>query len=387
MTDTKPYISLCLIVKNEALCLGRCLESFNGAYDELIVVDTGSQDDTVEIAQSFGARIAFFEWQDDFSAARNYACNLAKGAWVIMADADESLAPEGISVRVPDMLGQVPDHVDKLLIENRTRLGEDTVSLFVDRILRNGPTLLWKYRIHEVVETPPERTAMTRDFYLQHDNSYKRRADTRITPEREAMYLRALTLDMKDYPEDPRPAFYYAATLLGAGRPREAMEAYEHYFRLSENREAARRAVAFRDAATVAGQLGNPIQRRTLLFRSLEHDWRSVHTYLALADLAAENNNPDETLHWLTVATRCVPDASDLYWTASTSFPVILRRLADTYRLKGEEKAARRCEREAGGAEKEGRRRLSHPKGMRQAGRPTQKRKNLTFVRSIQRGH
>ncbi len=124
-----------------------------------------------------------------------------------------------------------------------------------------------------------------------HDNSLKRRADSRVTPEREAMYLRALTLDMKDSPEDPRPAFYYAATLLGAGHPQEAMEAYEHYFGLSENREPARRAVAFRDAATVAGQLGNPILRRTLLFRSLEHDWRSVHTYLALADLASENNN------------------------------------------------------------------------------------------------
>jgi len=375
MTDTKPYISLCLIVKNEGPSLKRCLQSFSGAYNELIVVDTGSEDETVEIAREFGARIDFLPWQDDFSAARNHACSLANSEWVVMVDGDEALAPGGTAQRLPGILRQVPPRVDKLLIEQRTMLKDETVSLFVDRIFRQAAGLFWKYRIHEVLETPPERTAMTHDFYLLHDNSLKRRADSRIPPEREAMYLRALTLDMKDYPEDPRPAFYYAATLLGAGRPREAMEAYEHYFRLSENREAARRAVAFRDAATVAGQLGNPIQRRTLLFRSLEHDWRSVHTYLALADLAAENNNPDETLHWLTVATRCVPGPSDLYWTASTSLPVIFRRLADTYRLKGEEKAARRCEREAEAAKKAEWGRLSHPRGMPKAGRPTQKRK------------
>lgn len=375
MTDTAPYISLCLIVRDEGPSLKRCLESFSGGYDELIVVDTGSRDDTVEIAEAFGARLDTFPWRDDFSAARNHACGLAGGEWIVMVDGDESLAPAGTGRRLPAILRQIPSHIHKLLIEQRTILKDDTVSLFVDRIFRRSAGLSWKYRIHEALETPPQRTALTHDFYFRHDNAVKRRADTTVTPEREAMYLRALSLDMKDFPEDPRPAFYHAATLLGAGRFAEAMDAYDHYFSLSENREPARRAIAFRDAATAAGRLGDSFQRRALLFRSLEHDWRSVHTYLALADLASENKNLDEALHWLTVAKECTAVPSDLYWTASASLPAVFRKLADTYRLKGEEKAARRCEREAETAEKRGRGRPSPLKDKGKRGRPTRKRK------------
>ena len=64
-------ISLCMIVKNEEDVLARCLESVRGIADEIIVVDTGSTDKTVEIARQFTNQVYYFEWRDDFSAARN----------------------------------------------------------------------------------------------------------------------------------------------------------------------------------------------------------------------------------------------------------------------------------------------------------------------------
>ena len=67
-----PTLSVCLIVKNEEAHLARCLESVRGLWDDLVVVDTGSTDHTVEIARSFGARLFDFTWVDDFSAARNF---------------------------------------------------------------------------------------------------------------------------------------------------------------------------------------------------------------------------------------------------------------------------------------------------------------------------
>ncbi len=354
MNHSKPYISLCLIVKNEEPYLRRCLESFVSAYDELIVVDTGSRDRTVEIAGEFGAQVDFFRWRNDFGAARNYACSLAGGEWIMMVDGDESLAPKGIASRLPEMLRQVPVHVDKLLIEQRTILGDETVSLFVDRIFRNLPKLSWKYRIHEVIETPAQHTAKTHEFYLLHDNALKRRKDKRVSRDRESMYLQALTLDMNDYPDDPRPAFYLAGTLYGAKRYQEAMDAYEQYFRLSENKEPARRAVAFRDAAAVAAELGDKRNQRSLLFRSLEHDWRSSETYIALADSASENKNPDETIHWLTVAASCRPMESDMYWTASASVSTVWKRLAGLYHRQGDENNARACKKKADRLENEG---------------------------------
>jgi glycosyltransferase involved in cell wall biosynthesis len=347
MTTKHPFISLCLIVRDEEASLHQCLDSVQGAYDELIVVDTGSTDRTVEIAREFGARIKGFEWGDDFSAARNHACSLARGTWIVMIDGDECLAPAGIGPRLPAMLRQIPGHVDKLLIEQRTLVGQGSVSLLVDRVFRNTSRLRWKYRIHEVLETPLNRTAKTHDVYLLHDNSLKRKADLTIGREREAMYLRALALDMEDHPDDPRPAFYCASTLYGAGRDQEAMEAYEHYFGLSEDREPVRRAVAFRDAATVAGRLGDLGRRRHLLFRSLEHDWRSSETYQALSDLALGHENLDEAIHWLSIAADCPQTGSEMYWSSWATGAALWRKLAGLYRRKGEDRTAQLCDQRA----------------------------------------
>jgi tetratricopeptide (TPR) repeat protein len=86
-----PFISACLIVRNEQVHLPRCLSALQGAVDEMVLVDTGSTDRTVAIAREFGARIFHFEWIDDFSAARNEALRHATGDWIIWIDADDEL--------------------------------------------------------------------------------------------------------------------------------------------------------------------------------------------------------------------------------------------------------------------------------------------------------
>src|SRR5476651_717597 len=87
-------ISLCMIVRNEERFLSDALTSVQGVVDEICIVDTGSTDDTVAIAESFGAKIKFFAWQDDFASARNEALAMASGAWILVLDADERLAPQ-----------------------------------------------------------------------------------------------------------------------------------------------------------------------------------------------------------------------------------------------------------------------------------------------------
>jgi glycosyltransferase involved in cell wall biosynthesis len=87
-------ISLCMIVRDEEAMLEQCLQSVKDAVDEIIVVDTGSQDRTVEIAQKFGARIEHREWRNDFAWARNESIQLARYRWILQLDADEVLLPE-----------------------------------------------------------------------------------------------------------------------------------------------------------------------------------------------------------------------------------------------------------------------------------------------------
>lgn len=93
MLDTvpwdKPTLSLCMITCDEEKTLRRCLESVAGLYDELIIVDTGSNDKTIEIALEFNAKFFQIPWRDDFSIVRNYGLAHASKDWIFILDADE----------------------------------------------------------------------------------------------------------------------------------------------------------------------------------------------------------------------------------------------------------------------------------------------------------
>ena len=91
--NRKPRLSVCMIVKNEERFLGQCLASVKDIADELIVIDTGSTDRTVEIAREHGAHVGHFEWCNDFAAARNASIAPATGDWILFLDADEELSP------------------------------------------------------------------------------------------------------------------------------------------------------------------------------------------------------------------------------------------------------------------------------------------------------
>ena len=91
-----PTISLCMIVKNEEENLPRCLDSAREVVDEIVIVDTGSTDRTVEIAESYGARVFNHSWEGSFSKARNYSLKYATCDWILILDADEELDKEDV---------------------------------------------------------------------------------------------------------------------------------------------------------------------------------------------------------------------------------------------------------------------------------------------------
>lgn len=82
-------VSACMIAKNESNCIAKCINSYKSIADEIIVADTGSTDNTAEIAESLGAVVYRLDWENDFSKAKNYVLDKATGDWIIFLDADE----------------------------------------------------------------------------------------------------------------------------------------------------------------------------------------------------------------------------------------------------------------------------------------------------------
>lgn len=92
MNAVKPTLSLCMIMKNEERWIAQCLKSVQGLVDEIVIVDTGSTDRSIEIAKSFGAKVYEHAWEDDFSKSRNRSLDYATGEWILVLDADEVIA-------------------------------------------------------------------------------------------------------------------------------------------------------------------------------------------------------------------------------------------------------------------------------------------------------
>lgn len=138
-----------MIVKNEAQALPKCLSSVKDIVDEIVVVDTGSIDRTPEIAQGFGAKVHYFAWCNDFSAARNAALKYVTGDWVLVLDADETLTPE----IVPQMQNAIAQ--DEYLLINLVRCevdAEQSPYSLVSRLFRNHPDIRFDRPYHALID-------------------------------------------------------------------------------------------------------------------------------------------------------------------------------------------------------------------------------------------
>lgn len=116
-------ISLCMIVRDEAARLERCIASVRGVVDEIVVVDTGSRDDTVRIAERAGARVAHETWREDFSEARNASLALARSDWALVLDADERLSlstssPQAARAALETFAARQPRSLGRVLVRN-----------------------------------------------------------------------------------------------------------------------------------------------------------------------------------------------------------------------------------------------------------------------------
>lgn len=156
----KVYLSQCMIVKNEEDNIERALSWGKGIVKEQIVVDTGSTDRTVELAEKMGARVYHFEWTDDFSAAKNFAISKARGNWIVFLDADEYLRPDDRKklINILEILENKPEmrkigalQFKLVNLETDGSVISTTVQV---RAFRKNKDIRYEGKIHEALKFP-----------------------------------------------------------------------------------------------------------------------------------------------------------------------------------------------------------------------------------------
>ena len=164
---TGPLLSACLIVKDEEAHLPRCLASLEDLADEIVLVDTGSIDATVEIAEAAGARISHEPWREDFAFHRNQAMDRARGRWLLIIDADEELVDTD-AAETRHHLEHAP--LPPVLLVRNTLVYPDghRFDLVSPRVVCAESGIRFRYPIHEQLAVEDCRAALSNIRLLHH---------------------------------------------------------------------------------------------------------------------------------------------------------------------------------------------------------------------------
>ena len=216
-------LSVCMIVKDEEKNLPRALSSIKGLADEIIVVDTGSKDKTVDIAKSFGAKVYYFDWCDDFSAARNESLRYATKDYILWLDGDDELKREEHGKIKKDLIKK-RGHAFYLKIKNYTNGGE--TECIQMRIFPRRNDLRFEGSVHEQIYPSIKKAGVPMalcDATIIH-HGYEESEDNEGKLLRN---LRILEKDLNKDPENTLTLFFLGRTLRGLGRNEEAAIYYE----------------------------------------------------------------------------------------------------------------------------------------------------------------
>ncbi|MBN2037517.1 MAG: glycosyltransferase [Chitinispirillaceae bacterium] len=290
-------LSVCMIVKNEADFLARCLSSVRLVADEIVVVDTGSHDNTAEVAASFGARVVNAPWRNDFSYARNISLDHATCAWILWLDADDVVPAQSVQM-LRRLKKEKPDRVFGFIVRNQRP--SDTGTEFIQaRMFPNRPEIRFERRVHEQMMPSALRIglAMERQAVVIEHHGYADPATLKTKAKRN------IGLMLEEY--DPRTP-----------DPVTAVEIADSYQLIDE----------YDDAVQWYG--------RVLAVSGISHDVPAIasQAYTGLGTICNKLERYDEAVRHLREAVTLAPWRTDAMYV-----------LAVTYDLKGEFEEAIEC--------------------------------------------
>lgn len=219
-------ISVCMIVKNEEEVLARCLDSVRGLWDELIIVDTGSTDRTIEIAESYGAKVLHYEWiaPGNKGDARNFGIAHAVSQWVVVIDADEVLI-NAVQAR-KDILTA---NADAIQVQFNNFEGNNiTLSWKQIRVFKRG-AYTYKYREHEIPVAVSQNPILFDSYIVIEHRAPESRKSAKSAP-----MMARLELDVAENPTDPHPLYFWHRQCLLNGHYEKCIELGHKYLELTK---------------------------------------------------------------------------------------------------------------------------------------------------------
>jgi tetratricopeptide (TPR) repeat protein len=217
-------LTLCMIAKNEGHRIGQCLESVQGLVDEIVVVDTGSTDNTMEIVKQYGSTTGYFEWCDDFSAARNVSLSLATGDWIMWLDPDDVLPKECHGkIREAMRLGLGKKKAFYWVLDDQ---GFEPVSCLQMRLFPNLPGVKFTMPIHEQVTPSLAAIGVTceaTDIRVEHYGY----SSPEVVKEKQSRYLGIMASWLDKHPDDYIVQSHAAMTYYIQGKLEQAIATYQ----------------------------------------------------------------------------------------------------------------------------------------------------------------
>jgi len=228
----KPTLSLCMIVKNESDFLKRCLESVKPIVDEIIIVDTGSKDNTIEIAKSFGAKVVKHKWDNNFGKSRNISLKHATKDWILVLDADEIISKKDLK-NIKELLEKAESDAFSLVQRNYFKEKRDPTALEVSsvndkyseskpykgwfpsrlvRLFRNNKGYEFTGIIHELVEPSIKQSSGKIEPTKIPIHHFRVEKGKRFDLEKKQKYLEIGEKQIQLTPDDPK-AYYEVGTL------------------------------------------------------------------------------------------------------------------------------------------------------------------------------
>lgn len=287
-------ISLCMIVKNEEDTLAACLTSVGEVADEIVIIDTGSTDQTKQIAATFTDHVYDFEWVDDFAAARNYAFSKATKEYVLWLDADDILTTEN-KEKFLTLKQTLPADVDSVMMSYHLSFdehGNPSFSSRRNRLVKREKNFRWIGFVHEYLEVWGN--------ILQSDIAIVHKKEKVHSNRNLRIYEKALE---SGHSFSPRDKYYYANECKDHGLYERAIEWYQKF--LDEGKGWSE------DNIQACGKMSDCLTQtkdwlpaiRSCL-KSFEYDTPRGENCCRLGSIYLQQNDYERAIFWYKLATQ-----------------------------------------------------------------------------------